>query len=130
MSEPLVGVIVSHAELAAALVTAVRAISGVEDALTAVSNEGCDPRALAARIESAVQGRPAVLFVDLPGGSCLTSAIRFARGHAELAVVTGVNLAMLLDFVFSRDVSPAEAARRAVDAGARAIKSPPSPAAA
>lgn len=129
MSEPLVGVVVSHAELAAALVAAVRAISGVEDALRAVSNEGCDPRALAARIDAAVAGRPAVLFVDLPGGSCLSSAVRFARDHAGLAVVTGVNLAMLLDFVFGRDLSPAEAARRAVDAGGRAIKSPPSAAA-
>jgi mannose/fructose-specific phosphotransferase system component IIA len=63
-----------------------------------------------------------VLFVDLPGGSCLTGSLRFARGHAELAVVTGVNLAMLLDFVFHRDLTPADAARRAVDAGGRAIK--------
>jgi hypothetical protein len=29
---------------------------------------------------------------------------------------------MLLDFVFHRDVAPAEAARRAVDAGAKAIR--------
>jgi mannose/fructose-specific phosphotransferase system component IIA len=123
MSE-LRGVVVSHAELASALVSAVRAISGVEDALIPVSNEGCDPKALAARIEAAVGGAPAVLFVDLPGGSCLTSAIRLAHGHAEIAVVTGVNLAMLLDFVFHRDLSPAEAARRAVDAGGRAIRTP------
>jgi mannose/fructose-specific phosphotransferase system component IIA len=123
MSE-LRGVVVSHAELASALVSAVRAISGVEDALISVSNEGCDPKALAARIEAAVGGTPTVLFVDLPGGSCLTSAIRLAHGRAEIAVVTGVNLAMLLDFVFHRDLSPAEAARRAVDAGGRAIRTP------
>lgn len=123
MSE-LRGVVVSHAELASALVSAVRAISGVEDVLIPVSNEGCDPKALAARIEAAVGGAPTVLFVDLPGGSCLTSAIRLAHGHAEIAVVTGVNLAMLLDFVFHRDLSPAEAARRAVDAGGRAIRTP------
>jgi mannose/fructose-specific phosphotransferase system component IIA len=119
-----VGVIVSHAELAAALVGAVRTISGVADALQSVSNEGCDPKALLARIEAAVGGRPAVLFVDLPGGSCLSSAIRLARGRGELAVVTGVNLAMLLDFVFHRDLPPAEAAKRAVEAGSRAIRIP------
>ena len=119
-----VGVIVSHAELAAALVGAVRTISGVADALQSVSNEGCDPKALVERIETAIGGRPAVLFIDLPGGSCLSSAIRLARGRGELAVVTGVNLAMLLDFVFHRDLPPAEAAKRAVEAGSRAIRIP------
>ena len=121
---PTVGVIISHAEVAAALVGAVRTISGVTDALQAVSNEGCDPKALAQRIEEAIGARPAVLFVDLPGGSCLSSAIRLSRGHGERAVVTGVNLAMLLDFVFHRDVPPAEAAKRAVEAGSRAIRTP------
>lgn len=124
MPPATVGVIVSHAEVAAALVSAVRAISGVADALQAVSNEGCDPKALAERIEAAIGGRPAVLFVDLPGGSCLSSAVRLSRGRGERAVVTGVNLAMLLDFVFHRDLPPAEAARRAVEAGSRAIRTP------
>jgi mannose/fructose-specific phosphotransferase system component IIA len=116
------GVIVSHAAVAEALVAAVRAITGVEGALIAVSNEGCDQDALRARLDQATASQPAILFVDLPGGSCLTSSLRFARGRAELAVVTGVNLAMLLDFVFHRDVAPAEAARRAAEAGAKAIK--------
>jgi PTS system N-acetylgalactosamine-specific IIA component len=122
MSEPLRGIVVSHAELAAALVAAVQSISGVGDALHAVSNEGCDPAALAARIEAAIGGGPAILFVDLPGGSCFTSALRLAHGRSEAAVVTGVNLAMLLDFVFHRDVSPEEAARRAMETGGRAIR--------
>lgn len=129
MSEPLRGVVVSHAELAGALVAAVRAISGVDGALEAVSNEGCDPEALAARIVRATGDGPAVLFVDLPGGSCLTSALRLARGRASVSVVTGVNLAMLLDFVFHRDLSPADAARRAAHAGGQAIRTPAAPAA-
>ena len=122
MSEPLRGIIVSHSAVAEALVAAVNAITGIADALVAVSNEGCDQDALKHRLIEAADGRAAVLFVDLPGGSCLTSSVRFARGHAELAVVTGVNLAMLLDFVFHRDMLPADAARRAVEAGAKAIK--------
>ena len=114
MSEPLTGVVVSHAELAQALVSAVRVISGVEGVLEPVSNEGCDPEALAARIDKALGKGPAVLFVDL----------RLARGRPSVAVVTGVNLAMLLDFVFHRELSPAEAARRAAQAGANAIRTP------
>jgi len=117
------GVIVSHAAVAQALVTAVKAITGIDDALTPVSNEGCGTEALGERLREAVGQGPAVLFVDLPGGSCFTSSTRYARqGGADVAVVTGVNLAMLLDFVFHRDLAPAEAARRAVDAGAKAIR--------
>jgi mannose PTS system EIIA component len=116
------GVIVSHAAVAQALVTAVTAITGIEGALTPVSNEGCGSEALTERLRQAVGTGPVVLFVDLPGGSCLTSSIRYAKQHADVAVVTGVNLAMLLDFVFHRDIPPAEAARRAVDAGAKAIR--------
>jgi len=121
MSE-LRGVIVSHAAVAQALVAAVKAITGIDGALTPVSNEGCGTEALAERLSQAVGQGPAVLFVDLPGGSCLTSSARYAKQHADIAVVTGVNLAMLLDFVFHRDIPPAEAARRAVDAGGKAIR--------
>lgn len=121
MSE-LRGIVVSHAAVAQALVAAVRVITGIEDALTPVSNEGCGTEALAERLRDAVGEGPAVLFVDLPGGSCMTSSTRYAKQHADIAVVTGVNLAMLLDFVFHREITPAEAARRAVDAGAKAIR--------
>jgi mannose/fructose-specific phosphotransferase system component IIA len=124
MSEPLRGVIVSHAAVAEALLAAVAAITGVADALVGVSNDGCDTGALAERLTRAIGGQPAVLFVDLPGGSCLTSSVRLARGNAAIAVVTGVNLAMLLDFVFHRDLAPADAARRAAEAGSRAIRTP------
>lgn len=124
MSEPLRGVIVSHAAVAEALLAAVAAIAGVDDALVPVSNDGCDSGALARRLTHAIAGKPAVLFVDLPGGSCLTSSVRLAKGNASVAVVTGVNLAMLLDFVFHRDLTPADAARRAAEAGSRAIRTP------
>src|SRR5256884_1542591 len=123
MSEPLRGVIVSHAAVAQALLAAVAAIAGVNDALVPVSNDGCDTGALADRLNQAIAGKPA-LFVDLPGGSCLTSSVRLARGKTDVAVVTGVNLAMLLDFVFHRDLLPADAARRAAEAGSRAIRTP------
>lgn len=122
MSEPLRGVVVSHAAAAAGLVDAVRQITGEQAALVPVSNDGCDGGMLAQRIAAAVASRPAVVFVDLPGGSCLQAAVRHMRSSAGVAVVAGVNLAMLLDFVYHRDLAPAEAARRAVETGGRAVR--------
>ncbi len=110
-SDPLRGVIVSHAAVGRALIAAVESITGVGDALFRILRE-------------AVGAGPAVLFIDLPGGSCLTGAVSYARGRPELAVVTGVNLAMLLDFVFHRDLTPPAAAERAAAAGSRAIRVP------
>src|SRR5437667_558260 len=124
MSEPLRGVIVSHAAVAQALLAAVAAITGVRDALVPVSNDGCDTGARADRLNQAIDNKPAVLFVDLPGGSCLTRSVRLARGRTRVAVLRGVDLAMLLDFVFHRDLPPGDAAQRAAEAGSRAIRTP------
>src|SRR5438132_12902731 len=122
MSEPLRGVIVTHAAVAQALLAAVTAITGVSDALVPVSNDGCDSGALTERLMRAIGGRPAVLFVDLPRGSCLTTSVRFVKDATNVAEVTCVNLYMLLDFVFHHRLVPADAAKRAADAGNKAIR--------
>jgi len=57
MSEPLRGVIVSHAAVAQALRAAVAAITGIGDALVPVSNDGCDSGALTTRLAEAIGGR-------------------------------------------------------------------------
>ena len=122
MSERLKGVVLSHSALAQGMVDAVRQITGDTESLVAVSNDGCDGGALGERLAAAVGSVPAVVFVDLPGGSCLQAAIRHMRNSATIAVVAGVNLAMLLDFIYHRELPPAEAARRAAEHGARAVR--------
>jgi mannose/fructose-specific phosphotransferase system component IIA len=122
MSESLRGVIVCHGALARALVDATAQISGMADALVPVSNSGCDRGDLEARVEAAVGQEPTVVFVDMASGSCLFAVLRRLRERANVRVVTGVNLAMLLDFVFHRDLSPEEAATRAVEIGEKAIQ--------
>jgi PTS system mannose-specific IIA component len=121
MSENLVGVIVAHTDVAEALLAAVRAIAGDDAGLVAVSNRGCDRAALAARLEQALAGRPALIVTDMAGGSCAHTAVAVARTRADLKVVTGVNLAMLVDFAFHRDLPLEAAAERAVHTGRTAV---------
>ncbi len=122
MSEGLRGVVVSHGGLCQALVDAVQAITGDVAGLVAVSNAGASRETLLARLAAAVGTGPAVLFVDMHAGSCLQAAVTELRSRSGLVVVSGVNLPMLLDFVFHRDLPAAEAAERAAQAGGQAIR--------
>lgn len=122
MSNPLRGVVVSHAALAQALIDAVACITGRSDGLTAVSNEGCSRELLEARVADAVGDAPAVVFVDLPSGSCLQASAHYLQTHENVAVVAGVNLAMLVDFLYHREVTPREAAERAAATASRTVR--------
>lgn len=124
MSEALRGVVVCHGGLAAALVEAVEQITGLTGRLIPISNTDCDRDRLEERIADTIGGASAVVFVDMPSGSCLFAALHRLRNEPRVKVVTGVNLAMLIDFVFHPDEPPAEAAARAVATGERAIKTP------
>ena len=123
MSEPLRGIIVSHASLAEALVEAVSTITGERDGLVAVSNSGISPDGLREAISDAVGEGPAVVFVDMPAGSCLQATLTEMRERSQVAVVAGVNLPMLLDFIYHREEAPEVAAAHAVERGSQAIKS-------
>ena len=115
------GVVVGHGTLAAALVDAVQRIAGTDTGLEAISNTGCDRGMLEERILAAVGDGPALVFIDMPSGSCLFAAMRRLEGMPHTRVVTGVNLAMLLEFVFHRDGEVDDVAAQVVDAGIRAV---------
>jgi len=53
----------------------------------------------------------------LPAGSATIAARRIVKSDASVVLVSGVNLATLLDFVFNSAASPSEAARSAADRG-------------
>jgi mannose/fructose-specific phosphotransferase system component IIA len=122
MSDLLRGVVVSHGDLAGAMVEAVAKITGQTEGLVAVSNRGCDRATLERRLAEAIGDVPTVVFVDLPSGSCLLASASYLHTHEHVACVAGVNLAMLVDFMYHREVTPSEAAQRALATGARAIK--------
>jgi mannose/fructose-specific phosphotransferase system component IIA len=60
----------------------------------------------------------------MASGSCLFAVLKRLRSEQSVKVVTGVNLAMLVDFVFHRTLSPQEAATRAAATGQASIRLP------
>lgn len=121
---PARGVVVAHDGVAGALVRAVERISGVRGALVGVSNEACAPEELRSRVSEAVGtgDAPALIFVDMASGSCAFAGRQVARGRRGVALVTGVNLPMLLDFVFHREMELASLAERVVAKGRAAAQ--------
>ncbi len=110
------GLVATHGGIGAELVRVVEMIMGPGSGLTALSNQGksaqdltgemgdwlrTDPARCQADEEGSIE--PVVLFLDDYAGSCANSA-QLASGGADLvAIVSGVNLAMLLGFVTWRD---------------------------
>jgi len=115
------GVVVTHGRVAEALIAAAEEITGIRGVLVPVTNSGAGREALEERVLAAVGSAPALVFVDMPSGSCLIAAMRRVAGRENVRVVTGVNLAMLLDFLMHRDRDVAEAARHAAATGAKSI---------
>jgi len=111
-------IVVGHGEFAAGLVSAVGQICGMADKLVVLSMMGMTPEDIEGTIRDHLARTGArVIFTDLPAGSATIAARRIVKNEPGLVLVSGVNLATLLDFVFSTDVSPTEAARAAAERG-------------
>ena len=120
------GIVVAHGAMAQGLVDAVRRIAGgAADALSPLSNEGTSPVDLKEALDRLAGEAPTILFADLLSGSCGMAALVSARDSGHRAVVCGVNLPILLDFVFHRDLPMEELVPRLVGKGREGIRSLP-----
>jgi len=125
-SQPVLGVVLAHGEMARGLVDAVSRIAGMErTAMVAVSNEGRSPEKLEEEIDGMIGDRPAVIFTDMHTGSCALVARLACREHRDRAILFGTNLAMLLDFVFHRDLPLRELVPRLLAKGRESVRSLP-----
>jgi PTS system mannose-specific IIA component len=115
------GIVVGHGTLAAALIGAAEQISGPNSGLLAISNTDCDRGTLEERIVTAATPGPALVFIDMPSGSCHFAAMRRMQSMPDVRIVTGVNLAMLLEFIFDREGDVNDVAARIAGVGARAV---------
>ena len=118
---PVRGIILAHGTMAAGMVDAVRRITGVaEDALVPLSNSGLSPEAIAADLGAHIEG-PTIVFTDLPSGSCGFAARRYCKDLPEMVVISGINLALLLEFTMHRELPLTELVPRLVSKARAAI---------
>jgi PTS system N-acetylgalactosamine-specific IIA component len=116
-------IVAGHGALPAGLVAAVEQITGRGNALIAFSNAGLGREEIEAGMRDliALHGID-IVFTDLPGGSATLAARRVLHDTPGLMIITGANLAALVDFVFcDPGVPPADAAAK----GRAAIMSSP-----
>ena len=100
--------IVSHGTLGRALLQTAESILGKQAGVRVVSNKGLSVKGLAEALGRVLAQRTwradTLVLVDMPGGSCWTAASLASRQRAGVAVMGGMNLAMLLSF-FSKRVT-------------------------
>ncbi|MDQ3388250.1 MAG: hypothetical protein M3483_01975 [Gemmatimonadota bacterium] len=122
MSEPVRGLVVAHSSLAEGLCAAVRQIAGVgAEALRPLTNEGCGPEGLLEALHRELGDAPAILFTDLTSGSCALASRKASLSRSDTALICGVNLPILLDFVFHRDLPLPQLVDRLVEKGRTGI---------
>jgi PTS system mannose-specific IIA component len=118
-------VLVTHADLGAALMRAASQVYGKVEDLEVLSNEGFSREQLEQEIGARVAGwkQGGLVLTDFWGGSCHICSIAAARGHGDIVVVTGLNLPLLLDYLHNREAyGPAELAERLQRKGRDSIR--------
>ena len=117
------GVLLSHGKLAEGMVDAVQRITGLDEGvLVAMSNEGASPQGLADQVDALVGSETVVVFTDLGTGSCALTAQLTCRNDGHRAVVFGMNLPMLLEFVFHRELPLSQLVPRLLQKGQEGVK--------
>ena len=117
--------VVAHGRLADGLLSALSRVAGEQDSLWALSNEGLGgvelEAEIAAILEERCAGRDAYLLSDMEGGSCGQACRRLLAKGTVKAVLYGVNLPLLVEFVFLQDESFERFVTSAVEKGRRAV---------
>ena len=117
--------LVTHADLGAALLRAAVRVYGPVENVQVISNEGLSRDQLEKEIDDQVSlwEHGGLILADFWGGSCHICGIAAARGHGEVIVVTGLNLPLLLDYLHNRSaLGPRELAERLQQKGRDSIR--------
>ena len=105
-------VILTHGDLCFGLKNTLEGMIGKQEGVLVISNLGAGKDQLRSKLKKAVTdqmfGEGVVIFVDLFGSSCWQIAKNIASQDQNVAVLTGVNLPMLVKFFSKRETLPFE----------------------
>lgn len=111
-------IIAGHGSFPEGMVSAVEQITGYGKVFVALSNSGLTGEDIESRLRTRSESLGVkVFFTDLPAGSATIAVRRIMRDTEGVILVTGANLATLLEFVFRGEETPAAAARHAAEKG-------------
>lgn len=116
-------VVAAHGDLADAFVSAASLICGrIEDIDSVGLRPDDSPESFAERLLAALgPDGPALILTDLVGGTPHNVAMAAIRRRPSAVLISGVNLAVLIEAAMSTDVLDAEAVDRLVDLGRTAL---------
>ena len=110
--------VAGHGTFAEGMLSAVEQITGRSDLFIGVTNRDLSAQGVEDLMRERIASSGAmVIFTDLPAGSCTMAARRIQREQSAITVVTGVNLATLLDYAFHADNGDVSAVEHAADKG-------------
>jgi mannose/fructose-specific phosphotransferase system component IIA len=117
-------VIAAHGDLATALLSAAELIGCECEDVLAVSLQADDsPESFAERLTGAIGSpdSPLLVLTDLVGGTPQNVALQLVRQRPSAFVVSGVNLAVVMEAAMSIDVLDSAAVDRLVELGRRGL---------
>jgi PTS system mannose-specific IIA component len=109
-------IVLTHGDLCYGLKDTLEGIMGKQKGLSVISNVGLGKEELVSALQQKVNhseyGEGAVIFVDMFGTSCWQTAKKVActssKDQRRVAVITGVNLPMLVKFFHLRESLPVD----------------------
>jgi mannose/fructose-specific phosphotransferase system component IIA len=120
------GIVVTHGKLAEELLQTAKRIFGEFSDCHSVTNVAKSPKALTDELSSVISAcrdEPCIVFVDFFGGSCSYACVKLLGSFANMRVISGVNLPMLLAFLNKRaEVSFSQLPREIVERGRTSIQ--------
>ncbi|MBN2011140.1 hypothetical protein JW960_17470 [candidate division KSB1 bacterium] len=120
------GIVITHGPMAQALIEASEGILGTVTYLLGFSTSAMSRDSIEQEIGNIISSSDwpdeTLILVSLKGGSCWNAAVSVMEKYSKIAVVSAVNLPMMLSFLTKRTVQPlSELAANVKNDGIRGI---------